>query len=246
MLICQSKILYVRASVAALARQIRSHKGVLNFLHDKLGFEEILVPYFQGARPFWRSVAPAGSSHKTNSGALGRLIAGLPGAVVSRHPSHAFAGLGDRVARVLSHHTADTPCFLPISELAECHDFSMLLVGCLEESPGFSTVHVAQNMLGLSQRHLIRYLLRWDEEVNGAIQSRLAPECPGCSKSFDKFYPFYQQKDNLLRGDWGGVPWLFVPSAIKALKLELKILRDKPRFVKCEKWLCPTCSFRLY
>lgn len=246
MLVCESRILYVRAGLAPLARQIRAHKGVLNFLRDKLEFDEVLVPYFQGARPFWRPAATVGAPHKTHSGALGRLVAGLPGAVVSRHPTHAFAGQGERVAQALGRHTGETACFSPIRELAETSDFSMLLVGCLEESPGFSSVHVAQNMLGLSQRHLVRYLLRWDVEVDGVIRSRVAPEAPGCSDSFDKFYPRYEQDGNLQRGEWDGVPWIFVPSARKALQTELAILKDEPRFVKCGKRLCPTCSFRLY
>lgn len=246
MLVCQSGILYLRAGLAPLAKQIRAHKGMMNFLRDKLEFDEIVAPYFQGARPFWRSRPQVGAPHRTNSGALGRLIANWPGAVVSPHPTHAFAGQGDRVARVLSRHIGEAPCFSPIRELAETFDFSMLLVGCLDDSPGFSSVHVAQNMLGLSQRHLIRYLLRWDVEVDGLIRSGVAPEAPGCSASFDKFYPYYQQDGNLLRGEWDGVPWIFVPSALRALLVELSILREEPRFVKCGKWLCPTCSFRLY
>jgi aminoglycoside 3-N-acetyltransferase len=246
MLICESRVLYVRASLAPLARQIRAKRGLLNFLRDKVEFDEVLVPYFQGARPFWRPAAKVGAPHKTNSGALGRLVSGLPGVVVSRHPTHAFAGLGERVAQALSRHTGDTACFSPIRELAETSDLSMLLVGCVDESPGFSSVHVVQNILGLSQRHLIRYLLRWDVEVDGMIRSRVAPEAPGCSDSFDKFYPRYEQDGNLQRGQWDGVPWIFVPSARKALQTELAILKDEPRFVKCGKWVCPTCSFRLY
>jgi aminoglycoside 3-N-acetyltransferase len=246
MLFCQSKILYVRAGLAPLARQIRASKGVVNFLRQEVEFDEIFVPFFKGARPFWRPSALVGAKPKTHSGGLGRLVAGLPGAVVSSHPTHAFAGLGGRVEQVLRLHTSETSCFWPIKELASTHDFSMLLVGCLDESPGFSTVHAAQNMLGLSQRHLIRYLLRWDVERAGAMQSRVAPEAPGCSESFDKFYSLYKQGNNLQRGQWHGVPWIFVPSAFKALETELSVLREHPRFVKCGKWLCPTCSFRLY
>ncbi len=246
MLQCQSRILYVRAGLAPLVRQIRPYKNVLDFFRDRLDFDDILVPYFRGARPFWRPAAQVGAPYKTNSGALGRLVAGLSGSVISRHPTHAFVGQGKRVAQVLDHHTHEAPCFLPIKELAETFDFSMLLVGCLDESPGFSSVHVAQNMLGLSQRHLIRYVLRWDAEIEGAVRSRVAPEAPGCSASFNKFYPYYEQAGNLRRGEWAGVPWIFVPSALKALQVELSILRESPRFVKCDKVLCPTCSFRLY
>ena len=246
MLYSKSGIVYVRAGMAPLARQIRAEKGWLNFFRSLLNFEEILVPYFQGARPFWRPKKPLGAPPVNKSGSLGRLVAELPDAVVSGHPSHAFAGHGGRVVEVLKHHTVESDCFYPIRELAKTDDFSMLLVGCLAESPGFSTVHAAQQMLGLSQRHLIRFLLRLDSEVEGVIHSRVAPEAPGCSSSFGKFYPSYQQDGNWVEGEWGGVPWIFIPSALRAFQLELSILEKHPRFVNCGRWLCPTCSFRTY
>lgn len=246
MIACKSGILYVRAGLAPLARQVRAEKGILNFLHNRVEFDEIIVPYFQGARAFWRSPEPIDGPRRTNSGALGRLVSAMPEAMISDHPTHAFTGFGDRVSEALKSHTGESACFAPIRELAEQFDFSMLLVGCLDESPGFSTVHAAQNILGLSQRHLIRYLLRWDIAIDGKIVSRTAPEAPGCSSSFDKFYQHYQQDNNLLQGEWGGVKWIFIPSALRALQVELSILREMPRFVKCEKRLCLTCSLRLY
>lgn len=246
MISCKSGILYVRAGLAPLAKRIRADKGVINFLRNRLEFDELIVPYFHGARPFWRTPARVGEPYKTNSGSLGRLVSDMPEAVVSRHPTHAFAGYGERVAQVLTRHTAESPCFLPIKELAEQFDYSMLLLGCVDESPGFSTVHVAQNMLGLSQRHLIRYLLRWDVVDRERVYSKVAPEAPGCSASFGKFYPHYQQDNNFIKGEWDGVSWIFIPSALKALQLELSVLRERPRFVRCEQSFCPTCSLRLY
>jgi aminoglycoside 3-N-acetyltransferase len=246
MLEATSGIVYVRAALAPLARQIRSHGGFIELLREQITFEELFAPHFHGARPLWRSQPGPGVERRTNSGALGRIVAKLPGAVLSKHPTHCFAGFGERVAVALTEHTADAPCFLPVRTLAERHDFSMLLIGCVEDSPGFSTVHVAQHMLGLTQRHLIRYLLRWDVEKGGAIQPKIAPEAPGCSDSFDRFYSAYREDGNLIEGEWYGARWLFVPSARRALSTELSILTNHPRFVKCTKKICPTCSFRLY
>jgi hypothetical protein len=246
MLAATSGILYARASLAPLARQIRLHRGVVDYLRTYVSFREIFVPHFSGARPFWRRPPIPGEKQKSNSGALGRLIAKEAGAVLSSHPSHCFAGVGTTVTSVLNSHTADKPCFFPVHRLAEQTDFSMLLIGCVDQSPGFSTVHVAQNILGLSQRHLIRYLLRWDVETDGIVRPRVAPEAPGCSESFDRFYPLYRAQENLAAGSWDGVSWLFVPSAKRALSVELETLASNPRFVKCKRLVCPTCTFRLY
>ena len=241
-----SDILYVRAALSPLIRPIKLAGGLVPFLHERITFKDLLVPHFYGARPLWRSRDKTEWPPVTNSGALGKRIAELPGAVLSRHPTHAFAGFGERVSSVLGDHDGDSSCFYPVRELAYRHDFSMLLLGCVSESPGFSTVHVAQHQLGLSQRHLLRFLLKWDEMRNDMLVSRVAPEAPGCSKSFDKFYPYYEADGNLIRGEWFGVSWLFVPSARRALQKELALLQGNGRFVDCGRLTCWSCRLRWY
>jgi aminoglycoside 3-N-acetyltransferase len=245
MLKAASDILYVRAALKPLASEIKSAGGLLPYLREHISFNELIVPHFYGARPFWRAQTVV-SSRPTNSGSLGKIVAKLPGAMLSQHPTHAFAGLGTRVQQALARHNADQACFAPIGELAEHNDFSMLLLGCVDESPGFSTVHVAQNRLGLSQRHLLRLLMRWDTSRDGNCSSVMAPEAPGCSLSFGKFYSHYEADGNFLRGDWSGVSWLFIPSARRALETELRLLRERGRFVDCGRWNCLSCRLRLY
>jgi hypothetical protein len=245
MLEATSKILYLRAGLKPLARHIKAAGGIAEFLHQQIVFDELLVPKFRGARPFWRDVAKH-AMRKSNSGPLGKLIGSLPGAVTSEHPSHPFAGYGEKVSEILKLHNYHSACFEPIIMLAEKYDFSMLLLGCLDESPGFSTVHATQHQLGLSQKHLIRLLLRWDDTKNGAVRSRIAPESPGCSLSFDKFYHHYEEDNNLIRGEWFGVPWIFITSARRALSTEMKLLKANGRFVDCGRLTCDTCRLRLY
>lgn len=245
MLQATSGVLYVRAALKPLTRPLKMAGGVLPFLQSQIRFEELLVPHFYGARPLWRA-RPETWPPKTNSGALGKLVVELPDAVLSAHPTHAFAGVGERVKRALASHDARKACFAPIGELADQHDFSMLLLGCVEESPGFSTVHVAQHRLGLSQRHMLRLLMRWDTLHDGRWSSVMATEAPGCSASFGKFYPHYEADGNLVRGEWRGVSWLFVPSARRALEAETRLLRERGRFVDCGRWNCLSCRLRLY
>lgn len=239
-----SGILYVRAALKPFARPLREAGGVLPFLRLSFDFDELLVPHFYRARPFWRPPEPM--PRTTTSGALGTQVRALPGAVLSRHPTHAFAGLGARVAAALAAHDETAPCFAPIRQLAQEHDFSMLLLGCVDSSPGFSTVHVAQHELGLTRRHLARHVLRWDFERDGRRQSITAPELPGCSLSFDKFYPLYEREGNLRRGEIAGAAYVFIPSARRALDAEREVLRRTPRFVECGRPRCVTCRLRTY
>lgn len=244
MLEATSRILYVRAALKPFARPIQEAGGVVELFRRSIAFDEIFVPHFHGARPFWRA-RPAGP-RATNSGALGKSIARLPGAFVSAHPTHAFAGLGPRVNEVLARHDASTSCFWPIAEAAAKTDFSMLLVGCVDESPGFSTVHAVQEQLGLTRKHLVRLLMRWDLEDRGTVRSIVAREVPGCSRSFGKFYPAYQRDGNLVEGEMHGQRFLYVPSARRAMVAEREILEPDPRFVDCGRPLCETCRVRTY
>lgn len=245
MLQSTSNILYVRAALKPLVSQLDAAGGVLPFLRAQVSFNELLVPHFTGARTFWRARS-ASWPPPTNAGALGKIVAKLPGSALSSHPTHAFAGIGARVHQVLASHDTCSACFAPVGELADKHDFSMLLLGCVDQSPGFSTVHVAQHRLGLSQQHLLRLLMRWDYPHDGRWRSFMAPEVPGCSASFGKFYPYYEADNNLIRGEWYGVSWLFVPSARRALETDLRRLREQGRFVDCGRWNCLSCRLRLY
>lgn len=239
-----SGILYIRASLSPFADRIKCSGGVIAFLHQSFLFDEIIVPHFFSPRPFWR---PTSHLPKvTNSGSLGKIVANDEQAFVDRHPTHSFAGVGQRVVSVLEMHDHNTSCFFPISELASRYDFSMLLLACVKESPGFSTVHAVQSELGLSRKHLIRHIVRWDIDSGDRPKSIKAKEAPGCSMSFDKFYPFYENDGNLIRGELFGKSYIFIKSAKKAMDVERQILRSNPRFVDCGNLMCPTCSFRLY
>lgn len=240
----ESGILYVRASLRPFANAIQRAGSVETFLSEHFQFQEIFSPYFKRARLFWEN--PLYQSTPTNSGALGKQLSKIPEAIFSKHPSHSFVGIGKNVKLALMAHDYKTSCFEPLSTLAKSNDFSMLLLGCCDSSPGFSTIHVTQHALGLSQKHLYRYLIRWDIENNGAWNAMIPSESPGCSASFDKFYSAYENDGNLERGKILGQDFLFVQSAARAIKIEKTILSETPRFVNCGKLFCSTCSLRTY
>jgi aminoglycoside N3'-acetyltransferase len=132
-----------------------------------------------------------------------------------------------------------------VKRLAEL-DGKMLLLGCNNESPGFSTVHVAQFELGLTQRHWVHYFQRAWIPREGRLVPWRPREEPGCSLSFDKFYPAYIRDRNFRTGEVGQAFSLLIPSARRALQTELAILRQHPTFVDCGRRDCLTCGFRGY
>ena len=240
----ESGILYVRAALRPFVGAIKSAGGVREFLAEYFQYNEIFSPYFRGARPFWERRST--EKRVTNSGAMGKMLAEVPSSKISDHPSHSLVGIGNNVEEALRLHDYRTSCFDPINTLARSNDFSMLLLGCCDTSPGFSTVHATQHALNLSQKHLIRYLLRWDIEENGKLKTVVPSESPGCSSSFGKFYPEYKRVGILYHGRLLDQKFIYVQSAAKAMEIEKELLTKTPRFVNCGKAFCSTCNFRLY
>lgn len=236
-------VLYVRAGLSGIPRSEIS--TLFPSLARRFSADEFMAPYFRGARPLWRR-ATQEYRDRNAGGAIARLIAKLPNSLKSSHPTHTFVGTSG-LADILNLHDWTRSCFWPIARLAETSDGKMLLWGCIAESPGFSTVHAAQEHLRLTRRHLIRLLYRWDvQDKDGRTHSIMAPEIPGCSRSFWKFYAMYEDAGLLEKGVLFGKEYLLVHSIREALRIETQILRQTPRFVSCDRSFCLTCSLRAY
>ncbi len=230
-----SNVLYIRAGLS----NIKLKKSeIIKALKSEFKADELMAPAFTGAR---RVFSAENTIQRNLGGALSKLILNEVDSVVSFHPSHKFCGTKG-LKSLLSQHDYNKSCFWPVKMLAEEYDSSMLLIGCLTESPGFSTVHASQEILGLTKLHLLRFLYRWDYNNS----SHIAREIPGCSLSFGKFYEHYINKDLLKVGKFAGLNYIYISSIAKAMEIELEILKKNPRFVKCEKKFCLTCSLRLY
>lgn len=237
--------LYIRAALAKVG--IPEWKSTVGWIIDYLGESgTLLVPAFTNNGYLLRKPYPVFDSKAVpNSGALSKLALAHPRVLRSSHPTHSFAAIGSRAEEFLEGHDAQAACFLPVKKFAE-HGGKMLLIGCNLESPGFSTVHCVQHDLGLSQRHFLKYLTRANIRAeDGSIQCWTATESPGCSKSFDKFYPAYIRTENFQTGRIGDA-WTIAVNAREAYAEELKILKANPRFVDCGDARCLTCGFRGY
>jgi aminoglycoside 3-N-acetyltransferase len=231
-----NNVLYIRAGLKGVAL---AKNRILSEIQSRFSVDEILVPAFTGARPIFRKR----SERRYVNSAISKILLKTPGTITSAHPSHQFTGTSG-LAYILAEHDYRKSCFWPIKRLAETTDSGMLLLGCLDESPGFSTVHAVQEEYGLTKKHLVRFLYRWDIGPNQ--KSIVAPEIPGCSLSFDKFYKFYQEAGILESGEFFDLRFLYIKSMREAMKIEKNILGRNPRFIRCHKRVCITCSFRLY
>ena len=244
----EGDVLYIRASLGALGRIDGDiFDVVIGGLREAVGPSgTILAPAFNKiSNIFSRRREVIDLKSTPISGAVSKLLLRDPESQRSNHPSHSFVAVGPHARALLEGHEASSSCFLPIKKLAEI-DGKMILLGCTSESPGFSTVHVAQFELGLSRRHFIRFFQRSFIKPLSKIECWRPIESPGCSLSFGKFYQLYIEQKNLLSGYIGSAYFLMVPSSREALAAEMRVLKKSPTFVDCGRYYCLTCGFRGY
>lgn len=239
--------LYVRAAVGSIGRMKPSAYevfigGVLEALGDR---GTLLVPAFNRLGSVFKKPWPIiRADTPPDSGAVSKLALRHPDVNRSGHPSHSFAAIGPNADCLLEGHNEKASSFLPIKKLAALAG-KMMIIGCNAESPGFSTVHAVQFDLGLSQQHYTRFLMRANIETPDGIKCWKPIESPGCSLSFDKFYPFYIRDENFRCG-YVGKAWSLLVEAERAYAVELDALKANPAFVDCGRPCCLTCGFRGY
>lgn len=234
-------VLYLRAGLRTVGiRGADFGDTFIGGIIDVLGPTGTLIaPAFTPTSYRWsRKIAVSNAQTPPATGAFSKLMLAQPGAVRSAHPTHSFVGLGGRSAEILADHRADGASFEPIRKVVDA-DGLMALVGCLEESPGFSTVHLAQFDLGLSQQHYVRLLLA---VRLGSDQGPLfhPAESPGCSRNFGAFYRLYAADGNFVSGSVGAAEAISVRAA-SAYARERGVLERNPRFTVCDDSGCTSC-----
>lgn len=175
----------------------------------------------------------------TTSGALPKLLLETPGRRRSRHPTNSFVAVGRRADEIMAGHDESSSSFEPMGKLVALGG-KQLLIGCAEESPGFTTVHWAQHRLGLSTRSLLRNRVGVLYERDGEVRLFRRPDIGGCSMGFGRLYAEYARAGLLRMGSVGRAESICIDAA-PAYALEEALLRRDPRAVLCPRPLCTFC-----
>lgn len=234
-------VLYLRCGLGKIGiPRTQMEEVFLEGILEALGSEGTLItPSFVPMSYRWnRDIAVSSNSTKPNTGPFAAMVLERAGAMRSDHPTHSFTGLGKRAKSILANHSQQGACFEPIREIINS-DGLMMLVGCVAESPGFSTVHLAQYDLGLSQQHYAKWLFAVRKGTSQG--ERFYPiESPGCSSGFGKFYRNYIDDMNFISGHVGNA-WSIAVRSAKAYEREFEILGANPLYPLCDKPDCFSC-----
>jgi len=181
---------------------------------------------------------------KSGTGAFPQFLLDHPSSVRSRHPTNSFVALGPNAREITGGHDENATAFYPIKKLIELGG-KLLLVGCVESSPGLSTVHRVQEDLGLADKTLMSRKRICAVQDGDQIHWFERRDISGCSAGFGKFYSHYQAAGILKSGSVGGA-YSILADAAAAYKVERAILEKDPTFAFCDDPLCTSCGLRTY
>ena len=217
----------------------------LQTLLELIGPEGTLVSLaFTPSDLLWRldRHPPFSPEIRSYAGAFPNSMLAQPQAQRSQHPQASFVAIGPAAHEILADHGPNAPAYLPMQRLVALKA-KMLVVGCVDTSPGFTTAHWAEYQLGLHRRVMFpswmaasRYL-----DANGEVKTFLRRDPGLCSRSFWKYYGPYVKAGVLSTGAVGSTHGVLAPAA-ECHAIEYGLLSQDPAFSVCDDYACAACN----
>lgn len=181
------------------------------------------------------------SDTPTTAGGFAAAVLRHPNRRRSAHASNSIAAIGAHADFIVGAHGERSRAFSWVRQLIEVSGKQMV-IGCVADSPGFNTVHFAQEELGLSNRTF----LSGSEGSFVAVpdgEPRWVPRIhvPGCSLGFWKMYSPYI-RGGILRAGLTGEAYSIFSDAGEAFDLDRMMLARNPRAVLCDRPDCLSCA----
>lgn len=174
------------------------------------------------------------------TGALGKLCLNYKDAKRSSHPTNSFIAIGKHADEIIKDHDENSLLYSPMKKIIEL-DAKMVIFGIINESPGFTTVHFAQQELNLTKQSIFKNLFRvYYKTKTNDISLYKKNDIGGCSAGFGKFYQHYLSDGLLKLGNIGKSSALLI-NAKKAYELEYKLLKSDNSYHFCDNPLCVSC-----
>jgi aminoglycoside N3'-acetyltransferase len=181
-------------------------------------------------------------TNKSYTGAFSNTMLSHPRVMRSTHPTNSYVAIGKNAKYILENHDENSGAYEPIRKIVELGGI-MVLIGCVESSPGFTTTHLAEVDLGLHKRIIFPTLNGTYYKKNDAIKLFKRKDLGSCSSTFYKFYGHYV-KNELLQQGYVGNAYSISINAKKAFELDLKILKANPKITLCDNSSCMLCRAR--
>ncbi|MDX4048470.1 MULTISPECIES: AAC(3) family N-acetyltransferase [Aliarcobacter] len=233
--------LFIRGNLAKVGR---IKKDIfINTLLNVVGEEGTIVTLsFTKSFPFYRIDKNYIFNFNTipNTGSIGKAFLEHPNVSRSLHPTNSFMAIGKKADMILENHNELSMSYDPMYKIVSLNA-KMINIGITSESPGFTTVHLAQQELGLTKKSILKNLLRvYYKSSNNQIKLFKRQDVGGCSDGFGKFYQYYLDKDKLVFGKLGNTNAI-VGNAKDIYEIDLELIKRDNSFHFCDNPLCFVC-----
>lgn len=237
--------LLIRADLGAIGKlETRKRKDYINFMLDTVGEEGTIVglSFTNGFFIKKNKNIVFNKATKSYTGAFANTMLSHPEAIRSKHPTNSYVAIGKNAKYILENHDENSGAYEPIRKIIELGG-KMILIGCVESSPGFTTTHLAEVDLGLHKRIIFPTLNGAYYKKDDEIKLFKRKDLGSCSSTFYKFYGHYVKNELLMQGYIGNAYSIMI-DAKKAFKIDLEILKKNPKITICENENCMLCRAR--
>ncbi|MCP4761345.1 MAG: hypothetical protein GY870_06160 [archaeon] len=241
--ISKGDVVFIRGNLGKIGRiRDKNRRVLLESILEVIGKEGTLVTLgFSKAFPFY-SVNKEfifNESTPTIVGALEKEFLAYPGCKRSKHPTNSFLAIGENADYILEGHNESSLSYEPMRKIIELNS-KMILFGIIKNSPGFTTVHYAQQELGLTKKSLLNGFFRVFYCKDGDKKLFIKRDVGGCSGGFDKFYKSYLDSGILRSGKIGSSSAILV-SALESYRIEYDLLKENNSYHFCDNPVCMSC-----
>jgi aminoglycoside N3'-acetyltransferase len=240
-------IVLMRASMGAIGRtEFKDRQTHIDAIFDVIGDKGTLVGLSFSKSFFTPFVPPKNfifnDSTPTITGGFVKTLLSHPDRVRSKHPTNSFVAIGAQANELMDGHDANAHTYFPMEKLLQ-HNAKMILVGCCDDSPGFTTAHLAEYNLGYLKNILFPSLHRVYYQDGNNVKLYKRTELGSDSFTFSKYYDHYRANDVLNEGTIGNAQSMII-SCKDAYTIEYNILKENPRFHICDRDNCKLCCGR--
>ncbi|MGJ0302833.1 AAC(3) family N-acetyltransferase [Aliarcobacter cryaerophilus] len=237
--------LLIRADLGSIGRiETKKREDYVNIMLEAVGVEGTIIGLSFTDSFFIKKNKNIifDGTNKSNTGAFSNAMLNHPKAIRSAHPTNSYVAIGKNAKYILENHDENSGAYEPIRKIVELNG-KMMLIGCVESSPGFTTTHLAEVDLGLHKRIIFPTLNGAYYKKEDQIKLFKRKDLGSCSSTFYKFYGHYV-KNELLQQGYVGNAYSILIDANEAFALDLKVLKANPKITLCDNPSCMMCRAR--
>ena len=237
--------LLVRADLGTIGKiDTKKREDYINFMIETVGEEGTIVglSFTDGFFVIKNKNKIFDGTNKSYTGAFANTMLKHPKAFRSKHPTNSYVAIGKNAKYILENHDENSGAYEPIRKIVELGG-KMILIGCVESSPGFTTTHLAEVDLGLHKLIIFPTLNGAYYKKDNEIKLFKRKDLGSCSSTFYKFYGHYVKNELLIQGYVGNAYSVLI-DAKKAFDLDLCILKANPKITICNNQKCMMCRAR--